>query len=50
LEKRGRLSWLQDGLGRASLNDDHLGQLRDALVAAHRNRVWGAIALNALEA
>jgi hypothetical protein len=49
LEERGRLPWLQDNLGRASRNDDRLGQMLDALVAANRNRVFGAIALHALE-
>ena len=34
---------------RASLNDYRLGQILDALFAAHLNRVFGAIALNALE-
>jgi transposase len=49
LEERGMLPLLQDGLGRASLNDYRLGQILDALFAAHLNRVFGAIALNALE-
>jgi len=49
LEERGMLSLLQDGLGRASLNDYCLGQILDTLFAAHLNRVFGAIALNALE-
>jgi len=40
---------LQPGLQRASLHDDRLGQILDALFAAHLNRVFGAIALNALE-
>jgi transposase len=40
---------LQPGLTRASLHDDRLGQLLDTLFAAHLNRVFGAIALNALE-
>src|SRR4029453_2392389 len=48
-EERGRLPLLQDGLGRASLNDDRLGQMLAALFAAHLNRVFGAIARNALE-
>jgi len=48
LEKRGMLPLLQPGLARASLHDDRLGQILDALFAAHRNRVFGAIALNAL--
>jgi transposase len=48
LEERGMLSLLQDDLGRASLNDYRLGQILDALFAANLNRVFGAIALNAL--
>ena len=40
---------LQPGLQRASLHDYRLGQILDALFAAHLNRVFGAIALNALE-
>jgi hypothetical protein len=36
------------GLTRASLHDDRLGPILDALFAAHRNRVFGAIALKAL--
>jgi transposase len=49
LEERGMLPLLQDGLERASLNDYRLGQILEALFAAHLNRVFGAIALNALE-
>jgi transposase len=49
LEERGMLPLLQDGLRRASLNDYRLGQILDALFAAQLNRVFGAIALNALE-
>src|ERR671922_1168667 len=48
LEERGMLPLLQDGLGRASLNDYRLGQMLEALFAAQLNRVFGAIALNAL--
>jgi hypothetical protein len=40
---------LQDGLERASLNDDRLGPMLAALFAAPLNCVFGAIALNALE-
>ena len=40
---------LQPGLTRASLHDDRLGQILEALCAAHRNRVLGALALHALE-
>ena len=49
LEERGMLPLLQDGLRRASLHDDRLGQMLEARCAAPRNRVFGAIALNALE-
>jgi Domain of unknown function (DUF4277) len=49
VEERGRLPLLQDGLGRVSLNDDRLGQIRDALFGAQLHRVFGAIALNALD-
>src|SRR5690242_7116846 len=49
LEERGMPLLLQDGLGRASLHDYRLGQILDALFAANLNRVFGAIALKALE-
>jgi transposase len=49
LEERGMLPLLQDGLRRTSLNDYRLGQILEALFAAHLNRVFGAIALNALD-
>src|SRR5499427_2162093 len=49
LEERGMVSLLQPGLTRASLHDDRLGQILEALFAANLNRVFGAIALNALE-
>jgi len=49
LEERGMLPLLQPGLTRASLHDYRLGQILDALLAAPLNRVFGAIALNALE-
>src|SRR4030095_4267297 len=49
LEERGMLPWLQDGLGRVSLNDYRLGQILEALFGANLNRVFGAIALNALD-
>src|ERR687886_1666585 len=49
LEERGMLPLLQDGLERASLNDYRLGQMLEALFAAQLNRVFGAIALNALD-
>jgi transposase len=48
LEERGMLPLLQSGLARASLHDYRLGQILDALFAANLNRVFGAIALNAL--
>ena len=40
---------LQPALARASLHDYRLEQILDALFAANLNRVFGAIALNALE-
>jgi hypothetical protein len=43
------LPLLQDGLKRASLNDYRLGQILEALFTAQLNRVFGAIALNALD-
>ena len=49
LEARGMLPLLQDGLRRTSLNDDRLGQMLEALLAAPLHRVFGAIALNALD-
>jgi transposase len=49
LEERGMVSLLQPGLTRASLHDYRLGQILEALFAANLNRVFGAIALNALE-
>src|ERR687886_582398 len=49
LEERGMVPLLQPGLPRTSLHDYRLGQILDALFAAHLNRVFGAIALNALE-
>ena len=49
LEERGMLPLLQPGLLRASLHDYRLGQILDGLFAANLNRVFGAIALNALE-
>jgi transposase len=49
LEERGMLPLLQPGLARASLHDYRLGQILDALFAANLTRVFGAIALNALE-
>src|SRR5918999_6608847 len=49
LEDRGMVPLLQPGLTRASLHDYRLGQILDALFAVNLNRVFGAIALNALE-
>src|SRR5215470_7281694 len=49
LEERGMISLLQPGLTRTSLHDYRLGQILDTLFAANLNRVFGAIALNALE-
>jgi len=49
LAERGMVARLQPGLTRASLNDYRLGHILDALVAANLNRVFGAIALKALE-
>src|SRR5215813_957937 len=49
LEARGMFPLLQPGWTRASLHDYRLGQILEALFAAHLNRVFGAIALNALE-
>jgi len=48
LEERGRFPLLQPGLNRTALQADRLGQSLEALVAAHRNGVFGALALNAL--
>src|SRR5215475_6405311 len=49
LEARGMVALLQPGLTRASLHDDRLGHILDALFAANLNTVFGAIALKALE-
>jgi hypothetical protein len=49
LEERGMFPLLQPGLTRASLHDSRLGQSLEELCAAHLNRLFGAIALNALE-
>ena len=48
-EERGMRALLQADLTRMSLNADRLGQILDALFAAHRHRVFGAVALKALE-
>ena len=49
LDERGMLPLLQPGLRRASVHDTRLGQILDALFAANLSRVFGAIALQALE-
>jgi len=49
LEERGMVERLQPGLTRASRNDYRLGHILDALCAANLNRVFGAMALKALE-
>jgi transposase len=49
LDERGMLPLLQPGLERTSIHDTRLGQILDALFAANLHRVFGAIALKALE-
>jgi transposase len=49
LEERGMVAQLQPGVTRASLNDYRLGHILDALFAANLNRVFSAVALQALE-
>jgi transposase len=49
LEERGMVELLQPGLTRASLHDYRFGHILDALFAANLTRVFGAIALKALE-
>src|SRR5215216_3443658 len=49
LEERGMVPLLQPELTRAALNDYRLGHILDALCAANLNRVFGAVALKALE-
>jgi transposase len=49
MEERGMIALLQAGLTRASLNDYRLGHILDALFAANLNKVFGAVALKALE-
>jgi transposase len=49
LEERGMLPLLQSGLPSTALNDYRLGQILEALFAANLNRVFGAVALKALE-
>ena len=49
LEARGMLALLQPGLTRAALHDYRLGHILEALFAANLNKVYSAVALNALE-
>jgi transposase len=49
LEERGMVTRLQPGLTRIALNDYRLGHILEALFAANLNKVYGAIALQALE-
>lgn len=49
LEDRGMLSLLREGLERESLNDYRLGQILESLFASNLNRVFSALALNALK-
>jgi transposase len=49
LEERGMLPLLRSGLERPALNDYRLGQILDTLFAANLTRVFGAVALRALE-
>jgi hypothetical protein len=49
LEERGMLTLLQPGLTRTALNDYRLGHILAALFAANLNKVYGAIALKALD-
>ena len=49
LEERGMVALLQPGLTRAALNDYRLGHILEALFAANLNKVYSAVALNALE-
>jgi transposase len=49
LDERGMLPLLQPALTRPSVHDTRLGQILDVLFAANLNRVFGAIALQALE-
>jgi transposase len=49
LDERGMVARLQPGLTRAALNDYRLGHILDALFTANLNKVFGAVALKALE-
>jgi hypothetical protein len=48
-EERGMVPLLEPGLPATALSADRLGQILDALCAAHLNRVFGAVARKALE-
>jgi len=48
LEERGMVALLQPGLTRASLHDDRLGHILDALCAANLQKVLSALARQAL--
>jgi hypothetical protein len=48
LEARGMVTRLQPGLTRAARNDDRLGPILEALLAAKLNQVCSAVALNAV--
>jgi transposase len=49
LDERGMLPLLQPGLEVTSVHDARLGQILDALFAAHLNQVFGGMALKTLE-
>jgi len=49
LEERGMVTLRQPELTRAALNDYRLGHILDALFAANLNKVFGGVALKALE-
>ena len=49
LEERGMVTLLQPELTRAALNDYRLDHILDALFAANLNKVFGVVALKALE-
>ena len=49
LDERGMLALLQPGLEATSVHATRLGQVLDAVFAAHLNAIFGAIALKALE-
>ena len=49
LDERGMVALVQPGLTRAALHDYRLGHILDALFAANLNKVFSALALQALE-